>query len=230
MVERGDVVALHEPFCNLADYGETDVEGRTFESAASLLTWMHDQTHDSSVFLKDTTDRRHHAVLEDRHLLTEARHAFLIRRPEEIAASCFAVNPSTRLDHIGLEALHELHSAVRLAGENPAIVIDSDDLVDRPEATMAAYCAAVDLPFKPEALKWQPGERPEWRRSSRWHADVAASSGFERRQHGYTCTLENSSQLAEFASHHLPFYKQLHALRLDVAAYDRPIDAEPPKP
>ncbi len=24
MVERGDVIALHEPFCNLADFGETD--------------------------------------------------------------------------------------------------------------------------------------------------------------------------------------------------------------
>ena len=43
---------------------------------------------DMSVFLKDhppTTYLRD--VLADRRFLAEARHAFLIRRPEEIAAS-----------------------------------------------------------------------------------------------------------------------------------------------
>ncbi len=66
MVERGDLIALHEPFCNLAGLGETDVEGRTFGSAVSLLAWLGDQTHGISVFLKDTTDYRHHEVLADR--------------------------------------------------------------------------------------------------------------------------------------------------------------------
>jgi hypothetical protein len=218
MVERGDVIALHEPFCNLLDYGETDVEGRTLDSSASLLTWLHDQTCDTNVFLKDATDRRHHAVLADRRLLAEARHAFLIRRPDEIAESWYALNPDVRIEHIGLEALYELHSAVRKAGGHPPVVVDSDDLVARPEATMAAYCAAVGLPFISDALTWEPADRPEWRRSARWHAEVAASSGFERRQRSYTCTVENSEQLAQFATYHLPFYEALHAQRLDGGA------------
>jgi hypothetical protein len=29
MAERGDLTVLHEPFCNLQDYGETDAGGRT---------------------------------------------------------------------------------------------------------------------------------------------------------------------------------------------------------
>jgi hypothetical protein len=196
MVERGDMTALHEPFCNLADYGETDAEGRAFDSPASLLAWLGDHTRDITVFLKDTTDRRHHAVLADRRLLAEARHAFLIRRPEEIAASCYAVNPGTRIGHIGLEALLEMHTAVRHAGGHHPVVLDSDDLVARPEATMAAYCAAVELPFIPQAVTWEPGERPEWRRSPRWHADVSASSGFEQRERRYTVTVESSDELA----------------------------------
>jgi hypothetical protein len=57
MVERGDLIALHEPFSNLADFGQTDLEGRTFGSAASLVAWLRDQTHDIRVFLKETTDR-----------------------------------------------------------------------------------------------------------------------------------------------------------------------------
>jgi Sulfotransferase domain len=217
MVERGDLIALHEPFCNLMNDGETEVEGRTFGSPASLLAWLGDQTHDISVFLKDTTDYRHHEVLADRSFLTEARHAFLIRRPEEIAASYYALKPDMRIDAIGLEALHELHTAVRDAGGHRPIVLDSDDLLARPAATIAAYCAAVELPFIPQALTWEPGERPEWRRSARWHADVNASSGFGQREHRYTHTVDSSDELARFAAHHLLFYEQLHAQRLNVA-------------
>ena len=160
MVEPGDMLALHEPFWNLLGFGETDVDGRTFEAAASLLAWLRDETHDVNVFLKDTTDHRYGEVLVDRRFLAEARHTFLIRRPEEIAASYYALWPDMRIDEVGLEALHELHAAVRDAGGHPPVVIDSDDLVARPEATMAAYCAAVELPFIPRALTWAPGERP----------------------------------------------------------------------
>ena len=170
MVERGDLLALHEPLEGLMYFGATEVEGRTFESATSLLAWLLDQAHDISVFLKETTDRRVlEVVLADRRFLAEARHAFLIRRPEEIAASGYAViatvkeqdslYPDLRLESIGLEALHELYAAVRVAGGHRPVVVDSDDLVARPEATMAAYCAAVELPFIPEALTWEPGER-----------------------------------------------------------------------
>ena len=72
---------------------------------------------------------------------------------------------------------------------------------------MAAYCAAVELPFIPEALTWEPGERPEWRRSARWHVDVSASSGFAPRERTYAHTVESSDELARFAAHHLPFYE-----------------------
>jgi Sulfotransferase domain len=221
IVERGDLLALHEPFEGLMYFGDTEVEGRTFESPASLLAWLLEETPAISVFLKETTDSRvREVVLADRRFLAEAQHAFLIRRPEEIAASYYALKPDMRIDAIGLEALLELYTAVRDAEGNRPVVIDSDDLVARPDATMAAYCAAVELPFIPEALTWEPGERPEWRRSARWHVDVSASSGFEQRERRYTHTVESSDELARFAAHHLPFYEQLHAHRLDVAAWE----------
>ena len=221
MAERGDLTVLHEPFCNLQDYGETDAEGQTFDSPASLLTWLSDETHDINVFLKDTTDHHHDAVLADRRFLAEARHAFLIRHPDEIAASYYALFPAMSINAIGLEWLCELRAAVGDAGGGPSVVIDSDDLVARPEATVAAYCAAVGLPFHPQALTWEDGERSEWRRSARWHADVRASSGFERRERVYQRTVENTDQLAWFAAHHLPFYKQLYAQRLDVTPWEQ---------
>lgn len=218
MVERGDLVALHEPFCNLTCFGETDLDGRRFDTALSLLSWLRDETDDVSVFLKDTTDYRHPEVLADRRFLAEGRHAFLIRRPEEIAASYHALYPDMSLSAVGLERLYELHESVHDAGGSPPVVIDSDDLVARPEATMAAYCAAVGLPFIPEALTWEPGDRPDWRRFARWHVDAAASSRFERRGRVYPQTVENSAKLSRFAAHHLPFYEKLYAERLNIAS------------
>jgi len=228
MLERGDLLALHEPLEGLMYFGDTEVEGRTFDSPASLLAWLREETHDVSVFLKETTDSRVlETVLADRGFLAEARHAFLIRRPEEIAASMYALITTfeqpyrdMRIEDIGLEALYELHAVVHEAGGNRPVVIDSDDLVARPAATMAAYCAAVELPFIPQALTWEPGERPEWRRSARWHADVSASSGFEQRKRTDMHTVESSDELARFAAHHLPYYEQLHAHRLDVAVWE----------
>jgi hypothetical protein len=220
MVERGDMVVVHEPFCDLAGLGETDVNGHPFLSPSALLAWLCDQTRDVNVFLKDTPDERHRELFADRRFLAKARHAFLIRRPEEIAASFYAVERDMSVASIGLEVLYTLYLTVCDAGGHRPVVIDSDDLVAQPDATMAAYCAAVGVPFLPAALTWEPGERPEWRRSARWHVDVSASSGFARCERSYAHTVESSEELARFAAHHLPFYELLRAQRLDIGARD----------
>ena len=211
---------LHEPFCNLRDYGETEAGARTFDSPAALLAWLH-QPQASSVFLKDTMDHQHDDALADRRFLGQARHAFLIRRPEEIAASYYALFPPMTINAIGMDRLCELQAAISDAGGNPPVVIDSDDLVARPAATMAAYCAAVGLPFSPQALTWDRGERPEWRRSARWHTDASNSSGFERFQRVYRFTTEISEKLARYAAHHRPFYEELYSHRLDVTPWEQ---------
>src|SRR4051812_19027222 len=120
MLERGDLLALHEPLEGLMYFGDAEVQGRTFESPTAFLSWLLEEKQDVSVFLKETAD---HLVLEvvlaDRRLLAEARHAFLIRRPEEIAASFYALQPDMDIEAIGLEALHELHAAVCDARGHP---------------------------------------------------------------------------------------------------------------
>ena len=224
MLQRGDLVALHEPFCNVMDHGETDVDGRSFTSVAALLAWLRDETDDRDVFLKDTTDRRHPEVLADRRFLAEARHGFLIRSPEQVAASFHALRPEMRRHEIGLEALHEHYRAVRDAGGHTPIVIDSDDLVARPGATMAAFCEAVGLPFRADALRWEPSDREEWRRTSRWHVDVGDSTGFRHEQRSYEVTVASSEKLADWAAHHRPFYEALRSERLAVTDADEPPD------
>jgi Sulfotransferase domain len=221
MAERGDMTVLHEPFCKLRDFGETDAGGRTFDSPQSLLAWLRDETRDMSVFLKDHPPTYYREVVADRRFLAEARHAFLIRRPEEIAASSYALSPRMNINSIGLEYLCTAQAAVRDAGGDASVVIDSDDLVTRPAATMAAYCAAVGLPFISRALTWEPGELPEWRQYARWHADASASTGFARHGHAYAHTAENSPDLARIAAHHRPFYEELYAQRLDITPWEQ---------
>ncbi len=215
------MTALHEPFCKIRDFGETDAAARTFYSPQTLLDWLVHGTHDMRVFLKDHPPTYYLPdVLADRHFLAEIRHAFLIRRPEAIAASSYALSPKMNIDSIGLEKLCQVQDAVREAGADASVVIDSDDLVRRPAATMAAYCAAVGLPFFSRALTWEPGERPEWRAYARWHVDASASSGFERHEHVYPHTVDNTPDLARIADHHRPFYEKLYAQRLDVTPWE----------
>jgi sulfotransferase family protein len=217
MVERGDLLALHEPLEGLHFIGPLEVDGQTFESTPELLAWLVEDTISRGVFLKETVNPPVQAsVVDDRRFLAEARHAFLIRRPQEIAASWFALEHDMRIFDTGLRLLHDLFVAVQNAGGHAPVVVDSADLVANPAGTMAAYCAAVELPFIADALNWRAGQRVEWARSSRWHEDAAASRGFEAPaspdRHGFA----THRDVARFSERHTPFYDELWRHRLDI--------------
>jgi hypothetical protein len=217
MLERGDLLALHEPFCNVADYGETDVDGEVVRSANELIGAMRHHATDKLVFFKDTTDHRYPEMLVDREFLRQARHTFLIRRPDEVAVSFLAIKPDMVVEEVGLELMHEIYCAVRdLTGE-PPLVVDSDDLVTAPAQTIAAYCAAVGLTFLEEALRWQPSARPEWRRTDRWHQGVNSSTGIVAQRSEHSAEVVHDPRVRRFAEHHEPFYRELYARRLEVS-------------
>lgn len=217
MLEHGGLVALHEPFDNIADHGSTAVNGHPVSDPAELITALRDLAGTATVFFKETTDRRHHAVLADRGFLAEATHTFLIRAPAEIAASCYALQgPGLTMSEIGLEHAYDLHQAILAAGGAHPVVVDSDDLIADPAATVAAYCAAVGIPFSRSALHWAPGDRNEWRQSARWHARVSESNGFTQSPTSYEITPANNAMLARYSAHHEPFYRALRARKLAI--------------
>jgi hypothetical protein len=218
MLEHGGLVALHEPFDNIADHGSTLVNGHPVADPAELITTLRGLAATATVFFKETTDRRHHAVLADRRFLTEATHTFLIRAPAEIAASCYALQGDRlTLGEIGLEHAYDLYQAVLAAGGTAPVVVDSGDLVADPAATMAAYCAAAGIPFRGQALHWTPGDREEWRPSARWHVQVSASNGFTQSRTSYETTTANNAMLARYSAYHEPFYRALLAQRLAIS-------------
>jgi hypothetical protein len=217
MLEHGGHLALHEPFDNIGDYGSTMVDGHLVSDPAELIATLLGLAGTATVFLKETTDRRHQAVLADRRFLTEATHTFLIRAPAEIAASIYAIQgPQMTLPEIGLEHAYDLYQAIVAAGGAAPVVVDSDDLMAGPAAAMAAYCAAVGIPFSRPALRWAPGDRDEWRLSARWHARVSESTGFTQSATSYETTTANNAMLARFSAHHEPFYRALRAHKIAI--------------
>lgn len=215
MLERPDVVALHEPLEGLVHLGPTQLAGRRFEAPQELLDWLVGEA-DRHVFLKETLAPAVVELVRAHDLfLAQARHSFLIRRPEEIAASFLALEGDLRIHESGIRALYDLFETVRGVG-GQAIVVDSDDLVMDPEATMRAYCDAVGLPFRAEALRWEPGVRREWERTARWHRDASASSGFVRPTASDRHGLATHPDVVEFVTHHQPFYERLWRQRLRV--------------
>ena len=217
MLEHGGLVALHEPLDNIADHGSTEVNGRPVSDPADLITTLRGLARTATVFFKETTDRRHHAVLADRRFLAEVTHTFLIRAPAEIVASCYALQ-GDRLtqSEIGLEHAYDLYEAILAAGGARPVVVDSDDLIADPAATVAAYCAATGIPFSRSALRWAPGERAEWQLSARWHVRVSESTGFAQPPTSYEATPANNAMLARYSAYHEPFYRALHAQKLAI--------------
>ena len=215
MAERGDFTVVHEPFSYLAEFGYADVAGERVTSAAGLIGALGSLARRGRVSAKETTGRRYPEVLADRQFLAEgARHTFLIRHPQETIASRHALESGAGLEKFGFESQHEIFTEVCRLGRQSPVVVDSGDLVTRPAAIIRAYCARVGIDFRPGALTWAPTDRPEWQPSRRWHADVAASTGFVRGPDRPDVDVEGDPVLSGYLRHHLPFYEELHARRL----------------
>lgn len=216
MAERGDVVVVHEPFSHVADFGEATVGDRRVRSEAEVIRALTELARDRWVFFKDTTDFHYPVLLGDEAFLRAARHAFLIRTPREAIVSHVALNPQLQRDEVGFGRLYEIYTRVRaVTGKQPA-VMDAEDLVTAPHSLVAQYCARVGIDFRPEALSWQPGSRPEWRRAQRWHQEVAASTGLGSPTGPRRQDLEADPTLHGYLRYHQPFYERLRAVRIRV--------------
>ncbi|MEH1124085.1 hypothetical protein [Micromonospora sp. CPCC 206061] len=218
MKKRGDFQVLHEPFSHVADFEEAVVDGRTVRDEPSLVRAL--MAMKGRVFFKDTTDFRYPHVLTDTAFLSGAVHTFIIRDPLEVIASHAELNARPTRDEIGFSRLAEIFDAVYAATGKPPVVVDSDDLVDRPEATVAAYCARVGIAFDPTALTWPAAEQPEWQRTGRWHRQASVSTGFSRAYERDRTGVRLTEPLSDYYAYHLPYYERLRSHRMPL--HDQP--------
>jgi hypothetical protein len=219
MIERGDVTVLHEPLVTLAYHGSLQVpDGRdgvlTVTDPAELLRHLDALGRSRPVFFKDTLEYRHPVLCDQPELIAGFQHTFIVRHPAKAIASHYAMKSDVTLSDIGYEHQYDLFEAVwKRTGRRP-VVITAEGLLERPAEVVEAYCDAVGLEFRPEALNWRPEDRPEWRKSARWHRDAADSAGFSALEKTYEVTVDNNERLRSYYGHHRPFYDRLveHAL------------------
>ena len=224
MRQRGDFECLHEPF-GPAYYRGTDrrttrpAENELWPHVSYAGVWSEMQAMAAAgpVFSKDFPNYVMHLAGDPEtggEFLDAFRHTFLIRDPAKVLASMYRHWERFTLDETSFAALHEMFDVVReRSGEDPP-VIDSDDLLADPAGVTEAYCKATGIPFLPEALEWEQGERDEvtWYGGA-WHDQLKASTGLSPQRHDYVAVTDVPF-LREMYEQCLPHYQALYDHRL----------------
>ncbi|WDZ84866.1 hypothetical protein [Micromonospora cathayae] len=222
MIARGDVTVVHEPLVTLVDTGRVDLPAAdggtvTVTSPDEVTAHLVALGRDRPVFVKDTLEYRYAHLFAAPERIADATHTFLVRDPARTISSHHAIKPTVQCHEIGYEHQWELFELVRATAHRPPVVLSAEALLRAPERVVAAWCAAVGLPYRPEALTWDPGERAEWRRTRIWHLDVERTAGFRPVDKDFAVTVDNDPTLRAYHAYHLPFYQRLiqHAIPVE---------------
>lgn len=110
--------------------------------------------------------------------IDSARHVFLIRHPARVVASYGAKREDVGAEDLGFRKQREIMERVQSAGL-PFIVTDSTDIRRDPEAELRRICAALDIEWTAEMLRWPEGGHASdgiW--AAHWYGAVHRSTGF----------------------------------------------------
>lgn len=157
------------------------------------------------------------------------KHFLLVRGPEAVTGSFSRVLEASLLETC-YPALMELYSQIRIATGDPPVVVLSEDLVERPEATLRALCSSLNIAFDSKMLSWPCGPKPYdglW--APWWYKTTHTSTGFgsesssdeKKRLHQleYSRTLTPSRRL--LLDECRPFYEFLRNRALTVEIPER---------
>ena len=148
----------------------------------------------------------------DRGFLRGLTNVFLIRHPARVVASYSKKRESPNLADIGFVQQAELFDQVaQMTGSAPPVV-DSADIRATPRETLGRLCAALNIPFTENMLRWTAGPKPYdgvW--APHWYNAVHASTGFDEPEGPLPDLPPAYQALVDQA---LPFYERLRALAL----------------
>ncbi|MGH9048360.1 MAG: sulfotransferase family protein [Acidimicrobiia bacterium] len=219
MIERGDHVVFDEPFSRHYYFGPEKRSPRFADVLADsrpheILAELETAAASTPVFVKDMA--YHVDAIASPDLLGRFVNTFLIRNPAHALPSLAAYWPDFTDEESGYAALARLVALADTLGQDPP-VIDSDDLCSDPAGTIRAYCERVGIPFRPDALHWEAGMRPEWELWPDWYEATAASTGFHPPSYAPPPSVEDDPHLARAYRRCAPIYEELRARRLRPA-------------
>jgi hypothetical protein len=220
MARRGDVSAHHEPFGEVYYYGEEraatrdqDLEIRPGLTYASVWNKLRKESATGIVFFKDFPFQMEPALTDE--LLDRCVHSFLIRDPAKTVESNFSKWPDINETELGFESQRRLFDRLCDRHGEPPPVIDAEELLDDTHGMLEAWCAAVGLPFVPEALNWE-SDKPKkvsWYDGDRFHDNLRASDGFKRQKRTYP-PVASHPRMVELYLTCVPHYQALYAHRI----------------
>ena len=212
---RADCSVMDEPFYG-AYLAETGLE---HPMRAEILA-----AHpvDFGEISRDCAERADAPILYQKHMcqhmIPEApldwmgacRHAFLIRPPEEVAASFSLKYADLTAEDLGFRRQAELFETARKLGNTPPVV-EARDVLEDPEGMLRALCSALEVPFDPAMLSWPAGPRDSdgvW--ASHWYQSVNASTGFAKPRPPAPCPEDLAGIVAECR----PYYEAIREHRI----------------
>lgn len=215
MIERGDHEVFDEPF-SARYYFSSEQRSTRFDpelpdsTAAVIVARLLDAAAIRPVFVKDMAYHASGLLTDD--LLGELVNTFLVREPRAALASFARKWPDLTEEEAGYERLGEAFAVARRIVDGPPPVLESDDLAREPSAQVREWCDAVGIPFRADALHWQPGMPAQWERWQDWYDGVGRSSGFE--PPGPEGPLELDDRVEAIAARARPVYDELAGIRL----------------
>ncbi len=223
MRQRGDLSCHHEPFGEAWYYGEDNRTPRPNKvgvkpglSYASVWNAIRQDAAGRPVFMKDFPHYISH--MADDPFLDHFTHSFLIRDPVKMLPSMYDKWPDFLVSECGYEEQRALFDRLCDRDGCTPPVIDSDDLLADPHATVRAYCEAVGIPYIEDALSWDEGERRSvsWYDRGSWHDNLKSSTGLAPQQTDYVDITHNDHLLSAYEACR-PHYHAMHQHRLKTS-------------
>jgi len=231
MSHRGDMTCFHEPYNEAFYFGEDRRNDRYFTADPKLRTKpgltissVYEKLltlgRTEQVFIKDFAYSIMH--MADDEFLNAHTHTFLIRDPKKVLTSMHSRWPDITLAEIGFEDLHTLFKRVADKEGTTPVILDSDELLEKPEQGMIAYCSAVGIPFVAEALNWENKQSANKQKNPTWNTDehgfhdsLKASKGLSKQNRNYP-PLETSGDMMRLYKASKPHYDALYEHRVKI--------------
>ena len=224
MRQRGDMECFHEPFGEAWYQGETPLWPRVKTDSVrtlgltlnTVLATLKNAASKGPVFSKDFP--HYITSIWTDEWLELFNHSFLIRDPAKTITSMFTKWPDFHESEVGFAEQRKLFDRLcDKTGQAPP-VIDSDDLLENPHNMIESWCNAVEIPFLPAALSWEPGARDEvsWWDGGSFHANLRNSDGLSQQQRKYVDITEAPDRVKQIYEMVLPHYQHMYTHRLHI--------------
>jgi hypothetical protein len=217
-VERDDLEVLHEPFSASYYYSEdrlsdrySDVEPKAEYNYEMVLVDVL-KPRRKRLFLKDMAYQAKGVMGPG--FISNFVNTFIVRDPKYVLSSLYKMWPDFTLEETGYEDLYWAFKYATEAGQNP-VVVDAMTFSENPVGILSAYCERVGVPFRRDALSWEPGEVEEWKDWEEWHEAAQQSTGIKRAERKDPTLPE---ELHETYEHCLPYYYILAANTISATA------------